>query len=135
MQYRIMITHHEDASVRFHDVSSLAGANLSLHPIPLDHLTIHVFEIPEIALRPNIHSLHIARVVIAQDSLDCAVQISSGEIVVLGLGLQPRTQDILDDEVFYLNDLRDRGDIYIPRFILQAQKGNPNILCLSDVGK
>lgn len=130
-----MITQHEDASIRFYDVSSLARVNLSLHPSPLDHLTIHVFEIPEMALRPDIHTLHIAKVVIAPESLECAVQMTTGEIVILGLGLQPRTQDVLDDEIIDLSDVRDHGDIFIPRFIIQAQKGDPNILCLSDIGK
>lgn len=129
-----MITQHADASVRFHDVSTLPSANLLLHPIPLDHLTIHVFEIPEIALRPDIHTVHIVKVTFAPDSLECVVQMSTGEIVVLGLGPLPRTQDILDDEILDLSDVRDHGDIYIPRFLLRGQRGSPNIVSLSDIG-
>jgi hypothetical protein len=133
-QYRIIITQHEDASVRFHDVSTLADVNLSLHPIPLDHLTIHVFEIAEIALRPDIHTLRIVRVILARGSLEGVVHLSTGEIVVLGIGLSSRTQDVLDDEILDLSDVRDHGDTYTPRFILQAQTSNPEILCLSDIG-
>ncbi|KAF8583420.1 hypothetical protein K439DRAFT_62403 [Ramaria rubella] len=133
-QFRIMITQHEDASIRFYDASTLPGVNLSLHPRALDHLTIHVTEIPEIALRPDIHSLRIARVVVAKESLECAVQLTTGEVVMLGLGIRPRTQDELDNEIVDLSDVRDRGDIFVPRFMLQAQPGSPNTIGLSDIG-
>jgi len=129
-----MITQHEDASVRFYNASTLMGANLLLHPTPLDHLNIHVLGIPEIALRPDIQNLRVAKVMIAPVSLECVMQMTTGEIVVLGLGLQLRTQDVLDDEILDLSDMRDHGDIYVPRFILKVQKSNPVILCLSDIG-
>lgn len=134
MQYRIMITQHEDASVRFYDVSALMGVNMALHPIPLDHLNIHVLEIPEIALRSDIQTIRVAKVTIARVSLECVVQLTTGEIVVLGLGLQLRTQDVLDDEILDLSDVQDHGDVYTPRFILKAQRSSPVILSLCDIG-
>ena len=129
-----MITQHEDASVRFYNVSDLAGVNLALHPIPLEHLNIHVLEIPEIALRSGLQTLRVARVMIARVSLECVVQMNTGEIVVLGLGPQLRTQDVLDDEILDLSHVRCHGDAYVPRFILKAQKSGAVIFCLSDIG-
>ena len=70
----------------------------------------------------------------ATEALECAVLLSTGETVLLGLGVRHRTQDVLDDEIIDLTESRDRGDVFSPRFILGRQHGGADKVCLSDIG-
>ncbi|KAF8515733.1 lethal giant larvae like, C-terminal-domain-containing protein [Hysterangium stoloniferum] len=132
--FRLMITYHIDSSVRFYDLSLTRNLNLCRHPYLLDHLTIYILEIPEIALRPDIGTIHITDIIFARKSLECIVQLSTGELVVFGLGIRQRTQDVLDDELVDISDVRDLGQIFSSRFILKPQRGDPAIVCISDIG-
>ena len=78
--------------------------------------------------------MHILGVAMATEALECAVLLSTGETVLFGLGLQHRTQDILDNEIADITDSRDRGDVFSPRFILGSLNGGVDKVCLSDIG-
>ncbi|KIJ47353.1 hypothetical protein M422DRAFT_28963 [Sphaerobolus stellatus SS14] len=133
--YRILLTQHQGTTIRFFDVSIKSGQNLAASPYPLIRLTISPLSLPEIALRPDIDTIQIRRTVFGDASLECAIEISTGEILIFGIGTASRTEDDLPEEIIDVRDIRNSGDgSFTSRFIIKAQKSKPAIISVSDIG-
>jgi len=105
-------------------------------PYPLDHLTITPLSIPEIALRPDIRTIHVQKVIFGAASLECLVELSTGEILIFGVGNAARTEDDLGDDIIDIRDLRnaEKGG-FTSRFMIKAQKSRLAAISLSDIGE
>lgn len=116
-------------------MSTLAGSSLAASPRPLSHLTICLLDIPEIALQPNIQNIEIEQVVFGRHSLECVVQLSSGNIMIFGMGKCSRTQDDLGEHLIDIRDNRSsESGGFASRYIVKEQKFKVSIISLSDIG-
>ncbi|KAI5475669.1 WD40 containing SNARE-dependent exocytosis protein [Pseudohyphozyma bogoriensis] len=100
---RILVTLHVDLTVRFHDVSTNlletadeSGALLKEFPVPLDHLTLDLrvllsdgtasgLEASRL-LKERPWELELEKVSLATETLELAVTLSTGEVIVSRLG-------------------------------------------------
>ncbi|KAL7424902.1 Lethal(2) giant larvae sro7 [Cryptotrichosporon argae] len=98
--YRVLVTHHPDATVRFWDASPhilvLPTPLRFEFPAPLPHLTISVGEYlkhPDVAHLPlaklwatDRRQVRITGVHLARESLECVITLATGEVVVTKFG-------------------------------------------------
>ena len=126
--YRILITHHPDATIRFWDISPhllLLPTPLRFeYPAALPHLTISLGEwlrLPELYHLPlakvwetNPEKVRIKSVHLARESLECVITLVTGEIIVTKFGEAKKSRTNGDD-VEELNGEGDDG--YFPKVI------------------
>ena len=141
------MTYNRDLSVQFFDMSSQLliptnGAPLDQDfPKPLPGLTIYpddILDDSSIAkiLQPHIETLSIQSVHVAPEALECAVALTSGDIVVYHptLGLSP-TKVIADIEIILLDHIRPTpGRRFEPYFMLNPNRGLIATCAMSDIG-
>lgn len=122
--YRVLITFHTDATVRFWDISPqllLLPSPLRFeYPNPLPHLTISIGDYvshPSVAHLPLARlwredrpQVKIASVHLAAEALECIVTMISGETIVTKFGESQR--DAVDLETLRLES--DQGISYFP---------------------
>lgn len=87
--YRIMVTCHADATVRFHDISSQLLLQVPLafeYPNPLAHLTIDVAKILRETHGETGERCVIVDAQLAPESLECCIALGSGQIIVAKFG-------------------------------------------------
>lgn len=125
--YRIFVTWHPDASVRFWDASPhllLLPTPLRFeYPGPLPHLTISLgayLKHPDVAHLPlaklwqtDKSQVRIKSVTLARESLECTITMMTGEIIVTKFG-QSKSGAKDDDDVEELEDGDSVRDSYFP---------------------
>ncbi|WWD20056.1 hypothetical protein CI109_104529 [Kwoniella shandongensis] len=135
--YRILVTFHADATVRFWDASPhllLLPTPLRFeYPGPLPHLTISLGEYlkhPDVAHLPlaqlwqtdrtkvKIKSVHLAR-----EALECVITMVSGEVIVTKFG-EAKGKARGEDDIEELDDEGgEKGDSYFPVMPAQEEAG------------
>lgn len=86
--YRVMVSWHADATVRFHDVSPQLLLQVPLafeFPNPLGHLTIDVARILRETHGDGPRPV-VVDVALAAESLECAIALASGQVLVAKFG-------------------------------------------------
>ena len=147
--HRILITYNRDLSVQFFDIST--QLTIPVDDGPLEHdwpkalpgLDIRlddVFDDPAIAdiLSVPIDRVSIYSAQVALEALECAVILSSGEILIYhpAMNRVPASPKILaDTEIMLLDHIYiPPGRRLVPYFILAATKGPVETCALSDIG-
>lgn len=141
------MTYNRDLSVQFFDMSaqlliSTNGTPLDQDfPKPLPSLTIYADEILDDSsiakiLQPYIETLSIQSVHVAPEALECAVVLTSGDIVVYhpAMCLSP-TEVTADIEIILLDHIRPAsGRRFEPYFMLNSNRGLIATCAMSDTG-
>ena len=141
------MTYNRDLSVQFFDMSALLliptnGTPLDQDfPKPLPSLTIYPDEILNDdsivkILQPHIETLSIQSVHVAPEALECAVALTSGDIVVYhpAMGLSP-PEVAADIEIILLDHIRPApGRRFEPYFMLNPFRGLIATCAMSDAG-
>jgi syntaxin-binding protein 5 len=141
------VTYNRDLSVQFFDMSAqlLISTNGTLldqdFPKPLPGLTIYPDDLLEDSLivkilQPHIETLSIQSVHVAPEALECAVALTSGDIVVYhpSMGLSP-TRVTADIEIILLDNIRPTpGRRFEPYFMLNPNRGLIATCTMSDIG-
>ena len=141
------MTYNRDLSVQFFDMSAQLlipanGAPLGQDfPKPLPGFTIYpddILDDPSIAkiLQPHIETLSIQSVHVAPEALECAVALTSGDIVVYhsAMGLSP-SKVPSDMEIILLDHIRPSpGRRFEPYFMLNPNRGLIATCAMSDTG-
>ncbi|KAK8849434.1 hypothetical protein IAR55_004766 [Kwoniella newhampshirensis] len=135
--YRILVTYHADATVRFWDASPhlliLPTPLRFEYPGPLPHLTISIADYlkhPDVAHLPlaqlwqndptkvKIKSVHLAR-----EALECVITFVTGEVIVTKFG-EAKGKKGGEDEIEELDDGVEHDDGYFPTMPPQAASGS-----------
>ncbi|KAJ7293050.1 WD40 containing snare-dependent exocytosis protein [Mycena rebaudengoi] len=147
---RILMSHHRDmaAALQFHDISAqllIASEKIENHfPKPLPGLTIDLRPVltdaavvkktsPTFVHRAVIQSAHLAR-----QSLECAIILESGELIVYrprsGSTGHTLSKEIMDEEIILLEHaVSPNNSTFTPYFLLTT--GKPVSACaISDIG-
>ena len=141
------MTYNRDLSVQFLDMSAQLLIPTNAAPLnqdfpkPLPGLTIQIDELLDESsiveiLKPHINTLAIQSVHVAPEALECAVALTSGDIVVYhpSKGVSP-TKVIGDTEIILLDDIRSTpGRRLKPYFILCSSRGSIATCAISDTG-
>ena len=126
--YRILITWHPDAMIRFWDISPhlliLPTPLRFEYPGPLPHLTINLGEYlthPDLAHLPlarlwelDRSKVKVASVNLARESLECTIGMSTGEVIITKFHQGKGAAD---------EDLDAEEDGYFPKHTLPSQNG------------
>lgn len=143
------MTYNRDLSIQFLDMSAqllipMNGTLLDLDqdfPKPLPGLTVQLDDllddssIAEI-LKPHVDTLTIQSVHVAPEALECAVPLTSGDIVVYrpSMGLPP-SKVSADAEIILLDHIRSTpGRRLEPYFMLTPSRGSVAACAISDTG-
>ena len=110
-------------------------------PKPLSGFTIYPDELLDDSsivkiLQVHIETLSIQSVHVAPEALECAVALTSGDIVVYhpAMGLSP-TKVIADIEIILLDHIRPTpGRRFEPYFMLNSNRGSIATCAMSDTG-
>ena len=110
-------------------------------PKPLPGFTIYPDDLLDDSsivkiLQPHIETLSIQSVHVAPEALECAVALTSGDIVVYhpAMGLSP-TKVIADMEIILLDHIRPTpGRRFEPYFMLNPNRGLIATCAMSDTG-
>ncbi|THH26967.1 hypothetical protein EUX98_g7215 [Antrodiella citrinella] len=145
--HRIFMTHHSDLTIRFQDlsaqllVSSDASPLQRSYPNPLPALTIDmkcVLGDPAIATRTSptfIDQAHIASMHLASESLECAVVLKTGDVVLYRLIHAGGPHELKDEELVTLHHiLAAPGYRFRPEFAIMAKMGPATAFAISDIG-
>lgn len=141
------MTYNRDLSVQFFDMSAqllipTGAAPLNQDfPKPLPGLTIQVDDLLDDSsiveiLKPHIDTLTIQSVHVAAEALECAVALTSGDIIVYHppVGLSP-SKIIMDTEIILLDHINSTpGRRLEPYFMLTPNKGSITTCAISDTG-
>ena len=140
------MTYNRDLSVQFFDMSGqllipMNGAPLNHDfPKPLPGFTIYpddILDDPSIAkiLQPHIETLSIQSVHVAPEALECAVALTSGDIVVYHPAGQSSSKVTADMEIILLDHIRPTpGRKFEPYFMLNSHRGLIATCAMSDTG-
>ena len=148
--HRILMTYNGDLSVQFFDIST--QLTIPVEDGPLEHdwpealpgLDIRLedaFDDPAIAdiLSVPIDRVSIHSAQVALEALECAVILSSGEVLIYhpAMNRVPASPKILaDTEIMLLDHIYvPPGRRLVPYFILAANKGPVETCALSDIGE
>ena len=145
--HRVLVTYNRDLSVQFFDMSAQLlittnGAPLDKDfPNPLPGFTIYpddILDDSSIAkiLQPHIETLSIQSVHVAPEALECAVALTSGDVVVYhsAVGLSP-SKVTADMEIILLGHIRPTpGRRLEPYFMLNSNRGLIATCAMSDTG-
>ena len=150
--HRMVVSHHTDLTIRFRDLSAQLLVSSDTTPLrtyfpnPLPWLTIDVLSVladPSVATRTSpklVEEAHIVASHLALESLECAVVLRSGEIVVFRQGPSTRERPVqqldLDDQELISTahiPIIDEG-IFRPLFVMLAGRGSVTACCLADIG-
>ncbi|KAF8808127.1 WD40 containing snare-dependent exocytosis protein [Phlegmacium glaucopus] len=147
--HRVLVTYNRDRSIQFFDMSTqlLIPKDATLpdldqdFPKPLPGLTVQLDDllddssIAEI-LKHHIDSLTIQSVHVAPEALECAVALTSGDIVVYrpSMGLPP-SKIVADIEIILLDGIRSTPTRRLePYFMLTPNRGSIATCAISDTG-
>ncbi|KAG7452249.1 WD40 containing snare-dependent exocytosis protein [Guyanagaster necrorhizus] len=148
---RILITCHQNLTVRFYDISVQLLVAARPHPVqydfptPLPHLTM---DLSFLVLDPWVFKqisttttapLSIQSVLFSSESLESAVVMSTGNVLVFRLKDEqdnlPPYRECEDRELTYLEHLGvSTGYKYAPYIILSPTKGPTTACAISDIG-
>ncbi|GJE89618.1 hypothetical protein PsYK624_057220 [Phanerochaete sordida] len=150
--HRILVTYHSDLTLRFRDLSpqllqsSHTSPLQSSYPNPLPWLTIDVLSVladPFVTSRTSpklLEEAQIASCHMAPETLEFAVALESGEVVVFRMA-PPPTGDAsiphtLDDPELTSAAHVGGGEhrLYQPHFLLATNRGPATAVSLSDIG-
>jgi syntaxin-binding protein 5 len=140
------VTYNRDLSVQFFDMSEqlLIPTNTASldqdFPKPLPGLTIHLDDLLDdsslVDILKPIDTLTIQSVHVAPEVLECAVALTSGDMVIYhpAMGLSsPKT--IADTEIILLDHIRPTpGRRFQPYFMLTPRRGSIATYAMSDTG-
>lgn len=148
----MLITQHHDFTVQFQDISAqlmLSSSGLLEHhfPNPMLAFTIDLGSLltdgsvvmrkpPSYSAKASIGSVHLA-----MESLECAVILKSGDLILYRLGAAAQTLDSIfreaeDKELIVLEHVpRLSGRKYHPYFMLTPGLGAITACDLSDIGE
>jgi hypothetical protein len=140
------MTYNRDLSVQFFDMSAQLLIPTNAAPLdqefpkPLPGLTIPLDDLlddPSIVeiLKPHIDTLNIQSVHVAPEALECAVALTSGDIVVYhpSMGLSP-SKVIADMEIILLDHIISTPRRLKPYFMLTPSRGSIATCAISDTG-
>jgi syntaxin-binding protein 5 len=110
--YRLLVSLHADDTIRFQDISSrlLSPSPLRFeYPQPLPHLTI---DLSHLLSDPSIRSLldttyQVQSVHFAHESLECAILLRSGIVVIYKFG---ESSEEADDRAFAVHAPEEKGE-------------------------
>lgn len=141
------MTFHHDLTVRFQDlsaqilVSSEASPLQRRFPNPLPTLTIDLsatLSDAAIATRTSVNFLDNAQIAsahLAAESLECAVVLRTGEVVLYRTIHAPVSPRPEDEELISLQHIPDQsGFKFRPEFAILAAMGPVTALAISDIG-
>ncbi|KAI0673986.1 lethal giant larvae like, C-terminal-domain-containing protein [Trametes maxima] len=160
--HRILVTHLQDLSIRFLDVSPhllvstgpesplsssfpslIPRLTIELGPLLIDH-SLGLSHIPSSsgAYDPRLSKERVEEVHFATESLECVTVLRSGAVILHRLDVPPEEgvfgqKSLQDEELVSLSHLRARPGLrYSPVFGIKAQKtrGVVTACALSDVG-
>ncbi|KAF5388500.1 hypothetical protein D9757_004730 [Collybiopsis confluens] len=145
---RISITWYADLSVRIWDVSAQLLHKFKPEPVdcefpsPLPNLTIYIKPVLTAAFVKSkmlAYNANIQMVKLASESLECAVVLSTGMVLVYrlvdGSGDIPSEQECPDRELISLTHLSpSNGSRFTPYFALFPDKGPVSACALADIG-
>ncbi|KAK0246422.1 WD40 containing snare-dependent exocytosis protein [Armillaria nabsnona] len=148
---RILITYHQNLSVRFYDMSVQLLIAIRPDPVkydfptPLPHLTIDLSLLlldPLVSMQISTTTtapLSIQSVLFSSESLESAIVLSAGNVLVLrlqhGQHDVPLYRECEDRELTCLEHLGvSAGYKYAPYFILSPSKGSVTACAISDIG-
>lgn len=147
--HRILVTHHQDLSVQFFDLSAqllipppsapiendfpkiIPSLTLHLKPILMEIATSK--KLPHFSDATTIQSVHFAT-----EALECAIVLDTGEVIVcrsptVGI-MQGGMQR--DSEIIELQHTRSLpGCKLVPSFLLATGRGNATTCAISDSGE
>ncbi|KAJ7040330.1 WD40 containing snare-dependent exocytosis protein [Mycena alexandri] len=147
---RILLTRHRNlaTAVQFHDISAqlliTSDAPIANHfPKSLPGLTIDLGTLLTDAsvikkTSPTMNHAVLQSAYLARQSLECVIQLASGEIIVYRLKTgsenPPRSPEVQDDEIVLLDHVfTSEGSRFAPYFLLTT--GKPVSACaISDIG-
>lgn len=141
------MTYNRDLSVQFFDMSAQLLIPTNDAPLdqdfpkPLPGFTIYPDDLLDDSsiskiLLPHIETLSIQSVHVAPEALECAVALTSGDIVVYhsAMGLSP-SKVTADMEIILLNHIRPTpGRRFEPYFMLNPNRGLIATCAMSDTG-
>ena len=143
------MTYNRDLSVQFFDMSAqlLIPTNLNAAPLdqdfpkPLPGLSVHLDDLLDDSsiveiLKPHIDTLSIQSVHVAPEVLECAVALTSGDVVIYhpARSLSP-PKITADTEIILLDHIRPTpGRRFKPYFILTPNRGSIATCAMSDTG-
>ncbi|KAF9486583.1 hypothetical protein BDN70DRAFT_846519 [Pholiota conissans] len=150
--HRLLVTYNQDLSVRFFDFSSqLLLSNPTSNsllendwPEALPKFTISLAEvfddsrIADLLITP-IHKTSIQSVDVAQEAQECAIALTSGEVLVYHpreSRSSPSSPNISSDAQIVMLDhvYSPPGSDMVPFFMLTSEKGPVETFALSDIG-
>lgn len=149
--HRILMTYNRDLSVQFFNIST--QLTIPVEDEPLEHdwpealpgLDIRlddIFDDPAVAdiLSVPIDQVSIHSAQVALEALECAVILSSGEVLiyhsVVNRAAPAPSKILADTEIMLLDHIYvPPGRRLVPYFILSANKGPVETCALSDIGE
>ncbi|KAF9015685.1 WD40 containing snare-dependent exocytosis protein [Cyathus striatus] len=136
---RVLITYHQDLSIRFHDMSSQLLMSQKTEPIQHhfpDSIQELVIDLQPLLARKN-SNVSITGFEFAEESFEIAVALSSGEIVFYRpiTSFTSSRSDVLDKEISLVleeNIISDKTTA--PYFAFNAERGHPVTIAMSSIG-
>ncbi|KAI0783299.1 lethal giant larvae like, C-terminal-domain-containing protein [Abortiporus biennis] len=148
--HRLLITQHRDLKVRFQDlsaqllISSDESPLTSSFPNLLPALTIDLTSVltdPAVFTRTSSHFIDEARidsVFFATESLECAISLKSGDVILYRLiseGTSTSHVNLQDEELISMQHIPLQvGERFRPLLMIMSNRGKVTACALSDVG-
>ncbi|TFK41835.1 WD40 containing snare-dependent exocytosis protein [Crucibulum laeve] len=144
--HRVLITYHQDLTVQAYDFSAQLLASLNTEPIthnfpaPLPHFAM---DVRPVLKDSTLRGMPMANVIIhtvcfAWQSMECAVVLDTGEVIVFYLSTSRNGRSSSRrpcPEICTLENLMiEEQNLFAPYFIFGCDKDCPAVCAISDIG-